>query len=156
MRYAPHTHRDRTRPTRILARIVNRHAPFACFALGAVSSALSFHTPRSARQGTLRAAAAAPQVSGARITVWYEEEHGGRKMDVRTRGREPGRTLSAIVVAPYTHTRAQHAQEGCHLAKRTPNLCIATAHMMTSYVLETHACERTQKDAHKRTQTHVQ
>jgi len=21
-------------------------------------------------------------VSGARITVWYEEEHGGRKMDV--------------------------------------------------------------------------
>ena len=22
------------------------------------------------------------QVSGARITVWYEEEHGGRKMDV--------------------------------------------------------------------------
>ena len=22
------------------------------------------------------------EVSGARITVWYEEEHGGRKMDV--------------------------------------------------------------------------
>lgn len=29
---------------------------------------------------------ARPEVSGARITVWYEEEHNGRKMDVPYQG----------------------------------------------------------------------
>ena len=38
---------------------------------------------RAARRGDFDfKGKARAEVSGARITVWYEEEHGGRKMDV--------------------------------------------------------------------------